>query len=54
MSRAFTIGGGTPYRCPVCEGRGTVRPGFYSDRSWTTSTQREQCRSCKGKGVLWQ
>lgn len=41
-------------KCPVCDGRGTVSPGFYSGQFvvGSTSTEREECRSCHGKGVL--
>ena len=44
-----------PFRCPVCNGRGTVSSNFYSDRHQSTSyTYEVQCRSCNGKGVLWR
>ena len=40
--------------CPVCNGRGTVAPGFYEgvDNPSTTNTQRETCRACAGRGIL--
>lgn len=52
----------TPHECPVCHGRCTVPPGFYSgveshpdiaQPSVTGCPQRETCRSCNGKGVIW-
>lgn len=45
-----------PFTCPVCMGRGFVSGGFYSStgNSWvTTTTAPEECRSCKGTGVVW-
>ena len=43
--------------CPICHGRGTVARGFYDGVGYTAGTStavpsREQCRSCKGAGVL--
>jgi len=48
-----------PHRCPVCGGNGLVDAGYYlrSGQSSTTvtgSTNPETCRSCQGKGVLWE
>lgn len=43
--------GKQPHKCPVCDGRGYVAPGFYSGPC--TSATTEQCRSCEGKGVVW-
>lgn len=46
-----------PYKCPVCNGKGIVPNGFYSCVGdtiiSTTTTIPEQCRSCKGTGVIW-
>lgn len=45
-----------PYKCPVCSGKGLVPNGFYSCTGNTiisTSTTPEQCKSCKGTGVVW-
>lgn len=41
------------YRCPVCEGRGTVQPGFYS--GLPSMGGRERCQSCDPQtpGVIW-
>lgn len=37
--------------CPVCNGNGVVRFGFYLQ---TTSTVTpEPCRSCNGTGIVW-
>ena len=42
--------------CPVCQGRGTVQPGFYLASPGMVvemaSTAREQCRRCKGVGTI--
>ena len=38
-------------RCPVCNGRGVVKPGFYNLGD-TTSLAIETCRSCGGKGYI--
>lgn len=50
----------TPHKCPVCDGRGNVPFGFY-EAGWTghytTGTKPipvEDCRTCNGKGVLWE
>jgi DnaJ-class molecular chaperone len=43
-----------PYRCPVCEGRGTVPMNFYSGATIANSTAPEECRTCNGTGVLWR
>lgn len=42
----------TACKGPVCEGRGTVPPNFYSG-STVTNARSEPCRSCDGKGVVW-
>lgn len=42
-----------PFRCPICEGRGTVEAGFYNPGLGTTSTTREVCHSCGGAGIIW-
>ena len=39
-----------PYICPVCEGRCTMPPGFFSRDE--KSTEPEPCRVCNGRGVL--
>ncbi len=41
-----------PALCPVCRGRGSVPANFYDDLGVAASTNRQQCRSCKGRGVL--
>lgn len=42
-----------PYRCPVCEGRGTVPAGFYGRFGGVTTTSDESCHSCNGTGIIW-
>ena len=44
------------YKCPVCEGRGFVYNGFYQtlqDYYTSSSTATETCRTCGGKGIVW-
>lgn len=46
----------TPFRCPVCGGNGIVAGGFYGQTSgqWLSAeVYSEECRSCKGTGVVW-
>ena len=45
--------GPQPFRCPVCEGCGTVPADFYARVGVGSSINREQCRSCSGSGVIW-
>ncbi len=48
--------GKTPFKCPVCNGNGLVPNGFYSNTSgmWSgSSAVTEECRSCNGKGIVW-
>ena len=44
------------HKCPVCEGRGLVPAGFYYQNSLPTAvnTCPETCRSCYGKGVIFE
>jgi len=47
----------TPHRCPICNGNGLVPNGFYNQTSgmWcTTDTAPECCKSCNGKGIVWE
>lgn len=45
----------TPHRCPVCEGRGSVPPGFYRLTCYsTTALTVELCRTCAGGGLVWE
>jgi hypothetical protein len=37
-------------RCPVCEGRKTVEPGFYTGLA--ASLNREPCQQCGGTGMI--
>ena len=41
----------TIQKCPICEGRGIVDYNFYKDKNGLGIT--EECRTCKGLGVLW-
>ena len=41
----------TVQKCPVCEGRGKVDYNFYKDQTGLGIS--EDCRTCKGIGVLW-
>ena len=47
-----------PHICPVCNGRGTVPPGFYNPSPdgvhgiTQTDCHTETCRSCGGKGYI--
>ena len=38
-----------PNKCPTCDGKGMVPPGFYPDGS---ETNWETCRSCEGGGII--
>lgn len=46
------------YKCPVCGGRGFVPCGFYSSQTYdgssvTNATSNEVCRSCHGRGIVF-
>ena len=48
-----------PHRCPICLGCGNVPGGFYFAtvghvENWSSANAVEQCRQCKGTGVLWE
>lgn len=45
----------TPYKCPVCDGRGIVPVGFYisTSDSWTSTGTSEPCRQCGGVGIIY-
>ena len=46
----------TPFKCPVCGGRGLVPNGFYRQTSgtWLTGdTAFDECRTCHGSGIVW-
>lgn len=42
-----------PFVCPVCDGRGNVRKGFYEWKTEESETQFVPCRTCNGKGIIW-
>ncbi len=48
-----------PHKCPVCDGRGTVPNGFYTQpmshqyHPTSTVSMTETCKSCNGTGILW-
>ncbi len=44
----------TPHRCPVCEGRGTVRGDFYAFQPLGYLIQPITCRTCQGEGIIWR
>lgn len=41
------------YKCPVCGGRGFVGNNFYSNYNELTAPFNETCRSCGGKGIVF-
>ena len=41
-----------PFRCPICEGRGTVPHGFYDRTEGASSTEPEPGRKCEGTGTI--
>lgn len=46
-----------PWKCPVCCGQGTVAQGFYDgpySYGGSSSAMPESCRSCDGKGIVWE
>ena len=43
-----------PHLCPVCQGRGTVEAGFYSRAGSLSDLTPEECKGCKGEGILWR
>ena len=40
------------YKCPVCEGVGTMPPGFYFEEPRENPPMRVPCRSCNGRGYV--
>lgn len=45
-----------PYRCPICNGCGTVPSGFYDMYPLTygcSSNPTEKCRACDGTGIIY-
>ena len=44
------------HKCPVCEGKGQVPAGFYylNTSPSVINTSPETCRSCGGKGIIFE
>lgn len=42
-----------PYKCPVCNGVGTVPVGFYLMQTVSSNAASQQCRSCSGSGIIY-
>ena len=42
-----------PFRCPVCEGRGSVDSNFYLQSAYGSGLETTPCRSCDGTGIVW-
>lgn len=45
-----------PYKCPVCEGSGAVHISLYHKgtvEKLPLENERESCRTCDGKGIVW-
>ena len=43
-----------PHCCPVCAGRGMVPGDFYLHGMVDANLRPERCRSCAGRGYVWQ
>jgi len=45
---------GMPHRCPVCQGKGTLPPGFYEhgDSVTRSDTTPDPCKTCDGLGYI--
>ena len=43
-------------KCPICEGHGIVKPGFYlypaGQSFYSTTCSPEQCHTCLGSGKI--
>lgn len=42
-----------PFRCPVCEGRGTMLQDFYTRMTVGNGADDVECRTCEGDGIIW-
>lgn len=44
-----------PYKCPICEGRGTVLGAFYvfDPSANVNPDDYVECHSCGGEGIVW-
>jgi len=43
---------GQPYKCPVCDGSGSVNI-VYAMQDNNGSVNASACRSCNGSGIIW-
>lgn len=46
-----------PHRCPVCDGKGHVPPGFYDvvpGIPMSNDLGLDRCKSCAGAGIVWE
>lgn len=43
----------TPFKCPVCGGRGIVDSDFYDFNEMKHISPATNCRSCCGSGIVW-
>jgi len=46
----------SPYKCPICLGKGIVDGGFYNNtigNCGISAEVTEPCRSCDGTGIVW-
>ncbi len=42
------------FLCPVCCGTRRVPLGFYVEGPYSYQLPAQDCRTCKGKGILWR
>ena len=54
----YTTYAKVPFKCPICLGCGNVPGGFYTStvghiEGWTSANAQEECRQCKGIGIIW-
>lgn len=47
-----TVSKRQPYRCPICNGSGTVPTDFYFYEDLKPKSKEVKCRSCNGKGII--
>ncbi len=44
----------TPFKCPVCDGKGIVDYNFYEDANMNKFGTNETCRTCEGDTIIWE